>query len=770
MADDSAAQPRRHPQGLKEALERGQRVGGARYILKRPLGRGAMGSVWLAWDVKLAQDLALKILPEALLRNPNALERLKSETERKARLVHPNIVRLYDFVHDQRLAAISMEYVEGWSLAALRVDKPQHRYRLEEITPWVRELCAALTYAHDQCGILHLDLRPVNLLLNSREQLKVTDFGLARSLHGIATGAELTAGLTTLGFLSPQQVLGEKPTLWDDVYGLGATLYDLLTGTPPFYKGQVLAQVCELTPPTLSERLEELGIEDAIPAVVEDAVAQCLEKSPAKRPQTIKAVLELLERSELSARPAKPRGGDSDSPIKAATKVEAPAPPPSPPVAPPPVNPPPAPPPVETPPPATAPPVVLEAGPPQPSHTPAPRTRRNLFLLAPAACGLVALILGAWLLTTRHSGHLFAKAAPPGTLDTAFHPATNTDHEIRVVLEQPDHKIVLAGMFTQYGNAPHRGLARLMPDGSLDATCAATTSGEVYALALQPDGKLIVAGDFGTVNERLCRRIARLNPDGSLDEDFTSNAGVNRGVRAAVAEPNGKVIVAGSFDTVTGKKQNRIARFNADGTPDAAFNPGAGAPAVIWALALQTDGKILVGGDFTSFNRQRCGRLVRLKSDGGLDTEFDTSKAADASVFAVAVQPDGRVLIAGDFTYVNQVERSHVARLNADGSLDQSFNPGDGPDWGVRCLALQVDGKILIGGIFTSVQGKPRNRVARLNTDGSLDTAFDPGDGASEVVRWVAPQLDGNVLVAGGFTRFGTNECNRIVRLHGGSK
>jgi uncharacterized delta-60 repeat protein len=755
---------------LKGALERGQRVGGARYILKRVLGHGASGSVWLAWDVKLAQDLALKILPEAVIRNPNALERLKTETERKAGLVHPNIVRLHDFVHDQHLAAISMEYVEGWSLAALRVDKPQHRYRLQEITPWVRQLCAALTYAHTEAGLLHLDLKPANLLLNSREQLKVTDFGLARSLHGIVTSTELTAALSTLGFLSPQQVLGENPSVPDDVYGFGATLYDLLTGTPPFYKGQVLAQVCELTPPTLSARLRELGIDDGIPAVVEDTVAQCLEKNPAKRPQSIAAVLKLLERSEVPARRTKPLTGDSDPPPRTTARAEAPAPAAPPPIIPPSVQPPPIPVPAEPPPAAATAPVAAETAPPPPAPAPPPRSRRNFILLTAAVCGLAVLALGAVLWTARHSAHLFAKAGPPGTLDTAFRPATNADHEIRIVLEQPDRKIVIGGMFTQFGDAPHRGLARLLPDGRLDATYAATTGGEVFALALQPDGKLIIGGDFPAVNESPCRSVARLNPDGSLDEEFTAKAGVNRVVRAAVVQPDGKVLIAGGFTTVAGKRQNRIARFDADGARDTTFKPGAGAQAVIWSLALQADGKILAGGDFTSFSRKQCGRLARLNSDGSLDTEFDTSHGADASVFAVAVQRDGKVLIAGDFTHVNEVERSHIARLNADGTLDVTFDPGAGTDWGVRCLALQPDGKILIGGIFTTVQDQPRNRIARLSPDGSLDTEFDPGDGANEVVRWVAPQADGNVLVVGGFARFGTNECNRIVRLHGGSR
>ena len=181
------------------------------------------------------------------------------------------------------------------------MDKPQKRYSLEESTPWIRELCAALEYAHREAGILHLDLKPSNLLLSAREQLKVTDFGLAQSLRGFAAQTDPNRMAGTLGFMSPQQALGEKPSVLDDVYALGATIYDLLTGTPPFYKGQVLAQVCERTPPSLTERLRELGSQESIPLVVEDSVALCLAKDPAKRPQTVREALRLLERSEVPA-------------------------------------------------------------------------------------------------------------------------------------------------------------------------------------------------------------------------------------------------------------------------------------------------------------------------------------------------------------------------------------------------------------------------------------------------------------------------------------
>ena len=143
--------------------------------------------------------------------------------------------------------------------------------------------------------------------------------------------------------------------------------------------------------------------------------------------------------------------------------------------------------------------------------------------------------------------------------------------------------------------------------------------------------------------------------------------------------------------------------------------------------------------------------------------------AADAHVYAVALQRDGKILIGGDFGQVHKVERNRVARLNPDGSLDPTFNPGDGPNTGVRCLAVQPDGKVLIGGIFISVQGVARNRVARLNADGSLDASFDPGAGANEVVRWVGLQPDGKILATGGFRDFAGVECARIARLRGDS-
>src|SRR4051812_9058638 len=304
MANDFSASGSGQPFGLSVTLAPGVRVGGARYILKRVLGRGDSTVVWLARDVKLEAEVALKVVPEFLVRDANAIERLKTEIGRLAKLNHPNIARTLDLVRDHSLTGISLEYVEGWSLAALRVDKPEKRYSLAEITPWIRQVCAALDYAHNEAEAVHGNLKTSNLMLDQREQIKLMDFGIDPILRSLGGQADVSRIAATLGFLSPQQALGERATVLDDVYGLGATIYDLLTGTPPFYKGQVLAQVCERKPQTMAERLAELGIADSVSLVLEDTVAMCLEKEPAKRPPNIAAVLQLLERSEVPARHA----------------------------------------------------------------------------------------------------------------------------------------------------------------------------------------------------------------------------------------------------------------------------------------------------------------------------------------------------------------------------------------------------------------------------------------------------------------------------------
>src|ERR1051326_1412345 len=212
---------------------------------------------------------------------------------------------------------------------------------------------------------------------------------------------------------------------------------------------------------------------------------------------------------------------------------------------------------------------------------------------------------------------------------------------------------------------------------------------------------------------------------GDLDLSFDPGSGVNGPVNAIVAQPDGKVIIGGSFTTVKGLARRGIARLNADGSGDPSFNPGAPftSPITIYALALQSDGKVLVGHEGSNYG------LTRLNSDGSYDTNFnDQAGAAIAStgpqypvrVTALLVQPDGKVLYAGE----------NLLRLNSNGTLDTNFNSA--AIGYVYSMARQPDGKLILGGYFyvDYVGGSAIGyRLFRLNTNGSLDNTFDTAAG-----------------------------------------
>src|ERR1700736_3032991 len=272
-----------------------------RYTVKKVLGRGGMGVVWLAFDEKLERDVALKFLPELLVLDAASLDDLKRETKRNLELTHQHIVRVYDFAQDDRSAAISMEYVDGSTLSSARVERQSKVFEVDDLGSIVQQGCAALEYAHMAAGIVHRDLKPANLMMNSRGQVKITDFGIARSLSDSISMLTMKKTSGTLVYMSPQQLDGERASPLDDVYSFGATVYELLTSKPPFYSGGVDKQIHEKTPASMSERRKELGIVSSkiIPAHWEQTIAACLAKNPADRPQTTRAIAERLCGSAL---------------------------------------------------------------------------------------------------------------------------------------------------------------------------------------------------------------------------------------------------------------------------------------------------------------------------------------------------------------------------------------------------------------------------------------------------------------------------------------
>jgi serine/threonine protein kinase len=273
----------------------GQNVFG-RYTLIRTLGRGGMGVVWLARDDELERNVALKFLPELIIHDRAVLGELKHEARRSLELTHKNIVRIYDFVHDQTSGCISMEYVDGDTLSNLRADKPHKVFEPDDLTEWTSQLCDALDYAHNHAHIVHRDLKPANLMVNQRGDLKVSDFGIARSLSDSVSKITMQRRSGTLVYMSPQQLDGKRSDHLDDIYSLGASVYELLTSRPPFYSGNVDRQIREQVPPSLTQRRKELGIDGTpIDAAWEDIVRACLAKDPARRPQSVAEVARRLE-------------------------------------------------------------------------------------------------------------------------------------------------------------------------------------------------------------------------------------------------------------------------------------------------------------------------------------------------------------------------------------------------------------------------------------------------------------------------------------------
>ncbi|MEP6670285.1 MAG: protein kinase [Chthoniobacter sp.] len=277
-------------------LQAGRRVF-ERFDLISLVGRGGMGVVWKAQDSRLDRVIALKFLPDVCFLDAAARDDLKRETRHCLDLTHPHIVRIHDFVEDEAMAAIVMEYVDGLTMSQLRVNKPSRHFEPDELAMWTTALCSALTYAHESGHCVHRDLKPGNLMVNSRGVLKVTDFGIACSLqHTAARMSAWSSTGGTLGYMSPQQLLGELASASDDIYSVGATLYELLTGRPPFYSGDVTAQVREIIPDTVTERRQKLGLPcmSPFPPAWEETIADCLAKDPRKRPASASEIARRL--------------------------------------------------------------------------------------------------------------------------------------------------------------------------------------------------------------------------------------------------------------------------------------------------------------------------------------------------------------------------------------------------------------------------------------------------------------------------------------------
>ncbi|MEY2881709.1 MAG: hypothetical protein RLZZ15_4089, partial [Verrucomicrobiota bacterium] len=404
----------------------------------------------------------------------------------------------------------------------------------------------------------------------------------------------------------------------------------------------------------------------------------------------------------------------------------------------------------------------------------------------------VALRANPTGLTPQLPGLVWLDAA--GTLRPAFRPSATLElsGQITCFAFQADGKLLLGGSFTSLTGATGSNLIRLNADGSLDAAFAPAPNGPVDAITLQNDRRILLAGGFTIIGGATRNRIARVQLDGTVDA-FDPNA--NGRVSAILEQPNGQILVAGQFTTLqpnsstttvtttsttvpadrastttvtnadgsttttavsisgttttktvttavnpTATARNSVARLTTDGDLDPQFNPSPAGS--VNALVLQADGKVVIGGAFNSIAPTRTTNTTTAGSDRAGTT---TVTNADGTTTTTTISITGTTTTT---TVSTTSTRNYLARLNADGTLDTPYNPN--PNATVNALALQADGKILVGGQFTQLGTTVRNNLARINTDGGTDAAFDPN--ANAQVTSLSVQPDGRILVAGVFT------------------
>ena len=355
---------------------------------------------------------------------------------------------------------------------------------------------------------------------------------------------------------------------------------------------------------------------------------------------------------------------------------------------------------------------------------------------------------------------------PTPTTTTTLTP-TSTQTPTPTPTPRPIYYFV-GGSFTTFTGTSQNSLIKLNSDGSKDTTfnIGSGFNSDVYSIEVQSDGKVLAGGYYSTFTGSSQNNLIRLNSDGSKDTTFNVGSGFNSLVTSVVRQSDGKVLVGGQFTTFTGSSQNRLIRLNSDGSKDTSFNIGTGFSNTIFSVAVQSDGKVLVGGQFTTFSGSSQNRLIRLNTDGSKDTSFNIGSGFNSIINSVAVQSDGKVLVGGEFTTFSGQTNNKMIRLNSDGSQDTTFNIGTGFNNGINSIAVQSDGKVLVGGAFTTFTGLSQNYLIRLNTDGSKDTTFNIGSGFNNIINSVEVQSDGKVLVGGDFTTFTGLSQNYLIRLN----
>ena len=362
--------------------------------------------------------------------------------------------------------------------------------------------------------------------------------------------------------------------------------------------------------------------------------------------------------------------------------------------------------------------------------------------------------------------------AAPGRFDLNFPQIFASGANVTAIEIQPDGKILVAGKFVTRGAILRNDVIRLNADGSLDTTfdigTGTSDSSLIRFMKLQTDGKILIAGNISQLNGTFVRSILRLNANGSIDTTFNLSGIDVTFVNDLDIQIDGKILI--SAQNLIGS--SFVTRLKTDGSNDQGTgqslfsSPGGFGYHVTFS---PSDNKILIGGKFVyTVNQTQYNNLVRLNLDGTTDTTFTanvTNTTFDLTVNTRLIG-GGKILVWGRFDTVNGTTRRNLAVLNANGSLDPTFNPSTSGTENFISVAVQTDGKIIVGGSNFNFNTFLRGSVARLNADGTIDTTFNQGRGANYDVRAVKIKNDNKLLIGGTFSRYHIFHRNGLAQIN----
>lgn len=354
-----------------------------------------------------------------------------------------------------------------------------------------------------------------------------------------------------------------------------------------------------------------------------------------------------------------------------------------------------------------------------------------------------------------------------GSVNTSYFQTRGIVGGIATMAQQADGKFIIAGVFDTIDAEVYNGIARLNNDGTIDPTFQIGNGfdGDVTTLVIQPDGKIIVAGYFTHYDGIACNNIVRLNNDGTHDGSFATGTGFDNIVFCLALLPDGKILAGGDFSYYNGIDAYFLARLNSNGTHDASFPLIPELNNTVVKLHTYGQDKMLVAGNFTYFDNVPCQGLARMNMDGTYDSSFDVGTGFDGSVWEVAVQSDGKIIAGGPFVAFNGVSQGNIARLLSNGQLDESYYSGTGFDGLVTVIGVQEDDKIVVGGMFSTFNGTVRNGITRIHPSGNIDASFNVGTGFDEFPSCVLIESNGKAVIGGSFKYYNNIQKGGIVRL-----